>query len=390
MRTAMFGGSFNPIHLGHIEVAENIREKYRLDRVLFMVANDPPHKKIADGVDANARYEMTAAALCGREGLIPCDLELKRPGKSYSVDTLGILNELYPEDELFCIVGADMLLSMDTWYNAAELMKRAGFIAVGRPDVGNCDALYKKAEQLKREYGAEVSLSGITGPDISSTMVRERVESWRTITELVPLSVAEYIYLHGLYFPENIEKIRQRLQGDLKPSRYEHTVRVMMCAIELAERYGVDGKKAAIAGLLHDCAKLAPEKQLELAQEYGMDVSSMPQPVIHGPLGAERAKRLFGIDDTEVLSAIACHTTCKSGMSALDKIVYLADKIEYGRKYDGVEEIRRAAEQSLSLGTVRCIEQAIYHVKTDKKGKITPETYIALNEIKKSLEEHND
>ena len=116
----------------------------------------------------------------------------------------------------------------------------------------------------------------------------------------------------------------------------------------------------------------------------------MAQPIIHGPLGAVRARRVFGITDNEVLSAIGCHTTCKSSMTALDKIVYLADKIEQGRIYDGVEDIRREADEDLDRGMVCCIEHAIDHVEREKKGKITPETYIALNEIKKSLEGNND
>ena len=123
MRTAMFGGSFNPIHNGHIDIAAGVREKYSLDRVLFMVANDPPHKKIAD-----VRYEKTRLALENHGDLEPCDLELKRQGKSYTVDTLEILHEMYPEDRIFCIVGADMLLSIDTWRNAPELFKRAFFL----------------------------------------------------------------------------------------------------------------------------------------------------------------------------------------------------------------------------------------------------------------------
>ena len=141
----------------------------------------------------------------------------------------------------------------------------------------------------------------------------------------MPLKVAEYIYQNGLYFPEDTEKIRQRLKADLKPTRYAHPMRVMMKSIELADKYDVDRNKAALAGLLHVCAKLPPEKQYELAKEYGLDVSSMAQPIIHGPLGAVRARRVFGITDNEVITAISCHSSCKSHMTALDKLVYLAD-----------------------------------------------------------------
>ena len=234
MRTAMFGGSFNPIHNGHIDIAAEVREKYGLDRVLFMVANDPPHKKIADGVKADVRYEMTRLALENHGDLEPCDLELKRQGKSYTVDTLEILHEMYPDDRIFCIVGADMLLSIDTWHNAPELLKRAEFIAVGRPDSGGEAAMNEKVKALEADYGAKVYISGIVGPDISSTAIRERVEDWRPITDLVPLKVAEYIYQNGLYFPEDTEKIRQRLKADLKPTRYAAHHAAIQALIRLA------------------------------------------------------------------------------------------------------------------------------------------------------------
>jgi len=213
MRTAMFGGSFNPIHNGHIDIAAEVREKYGLDRVLFMVANDPPHKKIADGVKADVRYEMTRLALENHGDLEPCDLELKRQGKSYTVDTLEILHEMYPDDRIFCIVGADMLLSIDTWHNAPELLKRAEFIAVGRPDSGGEAAMNEKVKALEADYGAKVYVSGIMGPDISSTAIRERVEDWRPITDLVPLKVAEYIYQNGCIS----RKIRRRFDKGLRP-----------------------------------------------------------------------------------------------------------------------------------------------------------------------------
>ena len=199
MRTAMFGGSFNPIHNGHIDIAAEVREKYSLDRVLFMVANDPPHKKIADGVKADVRYEMTRLALENHGDLEPCDLELKRQGKSYTVDTLEILHEMYPEDRIFCIVGADMLLSIDTWHNAPELLKRAEFIAVGRPDSGGEAAMNEKVKALEADYGAKVYISGIMGPDISSTEIRRRVCAGEDISMLVPPDVEKYILENGLY-----------------------------------------------------------------------------------------------------------------------------------------------------------------------------------------------
>lgn len=378
MRIAMFGGSFNPIHRGHIETALAVKERFDLDRVLIMVANDPPHKQIADGVSAEHRLKMTRLALMGMDGLEACDLELKRPGKSYTVDTLGELHRLYPEAELYCMVGADMVLTLDTWHNAAELFKRAKFIAVGRPDSGSMEAA---AERYRREYDADVSISGITGPDISSTMVRRNVENGMDVSHLIAEQVEEYIYHHGFYLGDEVDAMRKRLKEELGAKRYDHTMGVVRSAAKLASRYGADGKKAQIAALLHDCAKLDEEYQRKLAAKYGLDISRIPMPVVHGPLGAERAQREFGIADGDILAAIACHTVCRQGMGILDKIVYLSDKIEQGRSYDGVDYIRSEAEKSLDCGMIACIEHGLRYLE-EKGEKAHPDTLAVLEELK--------
>ena len=378
MRIAMFGGSFNPMHRGHIETVMAVKEMFFLDRVLIMVANDPPHKQIADGVSATHRLEMTRIALEGIAGLEACDLELRRPGKSYTVDTLGELRELYPGAELYCMVGADMLLTLDTWHNAPELFKRAKFIAVGRPDAGSMEAA---SEKFRREYGADITISGIIGPDISSTMVRSSVENGKDISAFVTDGVAEYIYRHGFYLADEVDAIRKRLQEELGQKRYEHTMGVVRMAAELASMCGADGKKAQLAALLHDCAKLDWDKQQGLAGEYGLDIGDMHRPVVHGPVGAERARREFGVEDKEILSAIECHSVCKSGMGILDKIVYLADKIEHGRSYEGLEGIRRETEKSLDNGVIACIEHGLRYLK-ERGEQVHPNTLQALEELK--------
>lgn len=378
MRIAMFGGSFNPIHRGHIQIVQAVKEMFSLDRVLIMVANDPPHKQIADGVSAAHRLEMTRIALEGIEGLEACDLELRRPGKSYTVDTLGELHRLYPDAELYCMIGADMLLTLDTWHNAPELFRRAKFIAVGRPDSGSMEAA---AEIFRREYGADITISGITGPDISSTMVRNAVENGMDISAFVSDGVAEYIYRHGFYLSDEVDAMRRRLREELGQKRYEHTMGVVRMAAELTSMCGADGKKAQLAALLHDCAKLSWDKQQSMAREYGIDISDMHRPIVHGPVGAERARREFGVTDAEILSAIDCHSVCKPGMGILDKIVYLADKIEHGRSYEGLEGIRKETEKSLDDGVIACIEHGLGYLK-ERGEYVHPNTLLALEELK--------
>lgn len=378
MHIAMFGGSFNPMHIGHIQTALAVKERYNLDRVLIMVAKDPPHKQIADGVSAAHRMEMTRLALEAAEGLEACDIELNRPGKSYTVDTLRELGELYPEAQLYCIVGTDMLLTLDTWHDAPGIFRAARIIAVGRPDSGD---MQQAAERLRREYGADILIPGIMGPDISSTMVRDAVEKGMDISGMVTDEVAEYIYSQGFYFGDKADAISKRLREELGQKRFIHTMGVVRMAAELATRYGADGAKAQLAALLHDCAKLSMERQRELAAEYGLDMSSMQEQIAHGPIGAERARREFGIEDEEILRAIACHSTCRVGMGMLDKIVYLADKIEYGRSYEGVERIRSEAKVSLDGAVIACIEHGLGYL-TERGESVHPDTLLALEELK--------
>ena len=138
------GGSFNPPHNGHVYIAREVRRRFSLDRVLFMVAGDPPHKSIAFGVDAKERLELTRAALAGEEGLIACDDEIRRGGVSYMADTLmGLYNGV---DELHLIVGADMLKTLHQWSRPETIFALAGIIAVGRPDnAGDYEAALRRA-----------------------------------------------------------------------------------------------------------------------------------------------------------------------------------------------------------------------------------------------------
>lgn len=378
MKIAMFGGSFNPIHNGHIQIVQAVKERFGLDKMLIMVAGDPPHKEIADGVSAQVRYDVAKAALEGMDGIEVCDLEIRRGGKSYTVDTMRILKGMYPQDEVYCMVGADMLLSIHTWYNAEALLKENTFIAVGRPDSGDIEAA---AEWLKKEYGANIMLAGITGPDVSSTMIRNRVEKGEPIEGLLPESAIRYIYENCLYTDKYIDDVYARLKKTLSKDRLIHTMGVVRSAAQLALWYDVDPIKARIAAILHDCAKVQKETVVQWAEEYGLDTTGIPLPALHGYVGAVKAYREYGVTDEDVLRAIAVHTLCAPSMTKLDKVVYLADKIEYGREFDGVEGIRIAAEYDLDSAVKLSIEHSFDYI-VSKGCAIHPNTLAAYKELK--------
>ena len=351
------GGSFNPPHNGHIYIAREVRRRFSLDGVLFMVAGDPPHKSIAFGVDAKERLELTRAALAGEEGLIACDDEIRRGGVSYMADTLmGLYNGV---DELYLIVGADMLKTLHQWSRPETIFALAGIMAVGRPDNAGD---YEAARELRRRYGARIRMADFCGPDISSTEIRRRVNMAKGIAKLVPYGVMERIYAGLLYQSEDILSYERRLAEYTKPKRLAHSIGTMGYAVELAAIWGADGKKARIAGLLHDCAKLGDEDALRLAKEYGYTPNAEEQRapgLLHGPLGAIRVQREFGIDDADVINAIGCHVFGRMNMTKLDKILYVADKAEYTRAYNGVDRLRERAESDLDGAVLMTMDNTI-------------------------------
>lgn len=153
-----------------------------------------------------------------------------------------------------------------------------------------------------------------------------------------------------------IDEIRVKLQGALSPKRFKHSLGVMETSVKLAALFGVDMKKAEIAGLLHDCAReLENEEVLKLCKEYNIEVDAVCEhepKLLHGPVGAVVAKKEYGIEDEEILGAICCHTTGRKNMNALDKIIFLADYVEPGRDFSGVEKVREAVFEDLDKGMV--------------------------------------
>ncbi len=186
--------------------------------------------------------------------------------------------------------------------------------------------------------------------------------------------------------------IEDKLKNSLPPKRYKHVAGVCAEAVKLANHYGADETRAYNAALLHDCAKgCGEEEQFRLCSEYGVELDEITKkcpPIIHAPLGAEIARRVYGVNDDEVLEAIRFHTVGKANMTLLEKIIYIADMIEPSRDFDGVDELRRAAYEDIDEAMLMCIAQGlIYNVK--KCAVIHPKTLEAWNylQINKKTEE---
>lgn len=370
-RIAVFGGSFHPIHNGHLALARHALDALALDRVLFVVDRIPPHKMLADGATDAQRVEMLRLATRDVPQFAVETMELSREGKSYSVDTLRELKQRMPDAELFFLMGTDMLLSFATWREPETISKLCTLVCTVRQGQSGGEA--EAAEALKERFGTRVILLTEVSP-LSSTEVRNRIRDARPITGLVPGAVEHYIYLNGCYFPAEFAPMYERLHKELKPDRMEHTAYVTETAIALAERFGGDAKKARLAALLHDCAKYLPEQRL---LSYA-DTEPPIVPVLHAFAGADCAKTAYGVTDEDVLRAIRLHTTGDAGMTKLDRIIYLADMIEPSRDFDGVEEIR--AQTSLDAMLRLAFSRSIWYINK-KGGDVHPATLRALADI---------
>jgi nicotinate-nucleotide adenylyltransferase len=212
MKTGILGGTFNPIHVAHLRIAEEVRETCALDEVLFIPAAIPPHKPEPPAASFADRLAMVRAAIAGNPCFRASDLEAHRSGKSFSVDTLEILRQDDPQGERYFIVGLDSFRDIATWKEYARLFELAHLVVTARPGVElpdpravlpvavQNDFCYdKKLKKLRHRSGNVVIFLEETRLDISSTLIRHKVAAGESIRYLVPPAVAAYIADHGLY-----------------------------------------------------------------------------------------------------------------------------------------------------------------------------------------------
>lgn len=361
MRIGLLGGTFNPIHRAHVQMAEIARDEAELDRVLLMVAADPPHKRVDEDVPARVRYRLAQIAVAGLERIEASDQEMLRGGKSYTLFTLQELTAQYPDAEIFLIIGSDTLSDLPNWYHPEEVLRLAGVLCVPRVGIDQNDAA--TAQMLKERYGARVRLLSAKADVISSTEIRKRLLSGLPVEDMLLPAVAQAVYESGAYFSQEVCRLQRKCRAALSRERYSHVCGTMRAAAQLSVLWQQDAEKAQIAALLHDCAKcLHPLKQEVLSgDETGI------APVYHAFAGAVLAKTEYGITDETILRAIRLHTTGDWGMTDFDALVYVADLIEPTRDFSGVEEYRNRVSADID-GIMR---YALLRVSQliEKKGK---------------------
>lgn len=386
-RIAVFGGTFDPIHNGHVELARHFAETLHLDRVILMPTFIPPHKLKCDMAPAVDRLAMCRIAAAPYPELTVSDMEINRRGASFTVLTLEALNRQYPESELFLLTGADMFLTLGTWHRFADIARLATLCVAPRNDA-SLEELHAYAAKLTKK-GARCCVAAFTVAPWSSTAVREKLQRGESVDEELPPEVAAYIDAHGLYTKKREynsleEQYVDIIRGRLTPRRFEHSLAVAKKARQLAEKYGADPVKAYQAGLLHDILKDTDgDSQLQILKDFDILLDAVEQhapKLWHARAGAVFLEKILGIADRDILNAVRYHTTGRAGMSLLEKMLYLADFTSDDRDFPDIEVMRELVDNDLQAAMVYAVEYTIQDLK-EQGRPVHPDTWACYQEI---------
>ena len=385
-RIGILGGTFDPVHRGHIRLALSALDACALDRLLVVPAGNPPHKTCL--ADAEDRWKMVVSACACDKRLVPSRLEIDRPGISCTADTLSALRSEYPKADLFFVVGEDALAHLHHWPRLGEILRLCTFAVCPRPDAPDSRFFSSETSLLSAMGGRFVTVPSDPLP-ASSSEIRLSLSAGKD-PEVLDVSVYEYCRCKGLYGMdgklEHIGPWMDRLFSALNAGRFAHSLSVAYTAVRLAGLHGADPLRAEQAGLLHDCAKCLPAPEMRgIAEKNALtdDESILSSgALLHSQVGAWVAEHEYGMRDPEVLEAIACHNTGLPGMSRLSMCVCLADSIEPLRKsYPLLDEVRALAEQSLERALLRSLEGTADYVLS--RGKfLHPRTQDTIRWLK--------
>lgn len=365
MKIALFGGSFDPVHSEHVALASAAKETLGLDRLIVIPSATAPHKLSGAVASAQDRLELCRIAFRDLNAEIS-PYEIERNDTSYSYLTCERFRAQYPDDELYFLVGADMLENFPTWRYPERILNCVTLVAGGRGENG----AERAAATIFQKYRKRVVLLPFTGKPVSSTEIRVKLAFGKKPVELDEAVYRDLkekgIYSHPAILPALALE---------KPERREHSYRVAVMAAEHASAAGADREKAILAAALHDCGKYVPLsspllKGFRIPAEVPQNV---PPSVLHQYTGAYLAEHEFGIRDIDILNAIRFHTSGRKNMSQLEKLILIADMLESGRDFEGIGELRRAFDADIDEGLRACLARQLRYLR-DKNFSVYPLT----------------
>lgn len=410
MKIGLFGGSFDPFHDGHLSIINGALSSGAVDFVIVIPSVRNAFKRGRVLNAAPYRYYMTNKAVSQSvfsEKIYVSDIEFEIPGISYTVNTIreikkpenitNILNKTNFTKEqkktansYYWICGSDILTEFDKWKDPEGILSEVTLLAAQRPG-DDSNELATQIARLNEKYSTDIKSFQIVGVKEASSKIR----IGKNLSQ-VPESVKAFILENALY-PDTdyLEKVSDEaieaylgyacdLYPILSERRLLHSLNVACLAVQYAVIHGVSPDKALIAGVLHDCAKELPSDE---QREYAM-VAAGPlfdnEKLWHSPAGSIYARKRFAIDDEEILNAIFYHTTGHSGMTKLEKIIFLADKLEPARTYSDLTLLREEALENLDNAMLMCMAEVSKKFK--KKGReMHPYSLECIDEIKAQL-----
>lgn len=351
MKIGVFGGAFDPFHQEHKKIIVASHDELGLDKVVLLPSYMPPHKKgeITPYADRRAMIEAGCSDL---PYVVIDDLEKERATVNPTFVTLPILKEKYPSDEFFFIMGGDSAANFHKWINPQIIADTAKLVVVARKGSGNvADA----ARWIRETFSADVRLLSFCGDFVSSSAIKAAVTVGLEPNGLSK-EVFDVVCKNKLY--SSFSDLVERVKTDVPEKTFWHVARTAVYAEEFRSLLGLKYEDVFLAGLLHDCAK-----------HLSIEMNGVPSPVVHQFSGADLARDRYGVTDEGILDAIRYHTTGKPNMSALGKLIFCADILEPGRKYDGVDELRKIISSDFEKGFVACVKRSYDHL-VEKGGEI--------------------
>ena len=352
MKVIIFGGSFDPIHNGHILVAKKAMHHLKAKRVYFLPAKHPRWKK--NTTNDQQRLEMLQIALKDHSW---AKIDLSEINSSeninYTYDTMLKIKSEHPKDELYFLIGTDQLNLLDQWYKIDELSKLVKIVCIARPS-------FEINETNVEKYNVEIIKDTVS--DVSSTSVR----SLRSLD--IPLGVFNYIVKNNLYFME-------KYKSYFSEKRFKHSISVSKLAYKIASSNHLPTGKALLAALLHDIGKEQPlDMQYEyLLKNYPEMKNNLSRELYHQFYSVKIAKEVFKIKDKEVLEAIKYHATGNENMSKIAKIIYASDKIDPLRGYDSSYMVNECID-NIEVGFKLVLSENIRFLKENHKDFKNPLT----------------
>lgn len=338
----IFGGQFDPVHIAHMQILKAAIDCWQPQMVKVIPSYTQKAKSKAIAPFA-MRVEMLQLAL--QEWKIDAQVDeieytLAKNGKEngYTVDVLQELQRQYPDYALYFLMGADQFFNFDNWYQPEKICSLATLVVVGREPL---QITKEQIECFQKRYikqADRLCMCAYCGQDISSTQIQCKLAFGYSVQADVPKEVEGYLQKHiDIYQPQALQKGIQLLT----PQRKEHSYRVAKLALQVAPIYHLEKKQVLYAATLHDIAKSLSASHPLLKDFKAEDILTDRHPVWHAFAGRYLAESYLKIEDSNILDAIAYHTTGRANMSMLEKVIYLADMLEEERNFKNIEILRK-------------------------------------------------